>query len=140
MRRVMVASVVALVAVTGYAAADVFDVVPGILTLDRPAGDPNANPTSTASGVASPAVPEPAATVDPLLTDSGAGAPAPTRAGLARALTTASGDSTLKGVTGRDAQDLVVAAGLVAHVEHADRARAHQAAGEGRLVEQHQRV
>ena len=100
MRRVMVASVVALVAVTGYAAADVFDVVPGILTLDRPAGDPNANPTSTASGVASPAVPEPAATVDPLLTDSGAGAPAPTRAGLARALTTASGDSTLKGFTG----------------------------------------
>jgi hypothetical protein len=46
----------------------------------------------------------------------------------------------LRGSPGRDAQDLVVAAGLVTHVEHADRAGAHEAAGEGRLVEQHHRV
>ena len=50
MRRVMLASVVgsavALVAVAGYAAADVLDVAPGILTLDRPV----AAPTPTVSG------------------------------------------------------------------------------------------
>ncbi len=43
-------------------------------------------------------------------------------------------------VAGRHAQQLVVAAGLVAHVEHADRARPDQAAGERRLLQQHQRV
>ncbi len=50
MRRVMLASLVgsavALVAVAGYAAADVLDVAPGILTLDRPV----AVPTPTVSG------------------------------------------------------------------------------------------
>ena len=38
------------------------------------------------------------------------------------------------------AQHLVVAAGLVRHPEHADRAAADQAAGEGRLLQDHQRV
>ena len=38
------------------------------------------------------------------------------------------------------AQHLVVAAGLVGHPEHADRAAADQAAGERRLLQQHQRV
>src|SRR5699024_5603327 len=49
-------------------------------------------------------------------------------------------DAVLAGVAGGDAQDLVVAAGLVAHVEHADRPRPHQATGPGRLVEEHERV
>ena len=40
----------------------------------------------------------------------------------------------------RDAEDLVVAAGLVGHPEHADRAALDQAAGEGRLLQEHERV
>ena len=40
----------------------------------------------------------------------------------------------------RDAEQFLVGAGLVGHPEHPDRAAADQAAGEGRLVEQHQRV
>ena len=40
----------------------------------------------------------------------------------------------------RHAEDLVVAAGLVGHPEHADRAAVDQAAGERRLLQQHQRV
>jgi hypothetical protein len=43
-------------------------------------------------------------------------------------------------VTGRHAQHLVVAAGLVAHAEHAERAAADQAARERGLLEQHQGV
>ena len=43
-------------------------------------------------------------------------------------------------VAGRHAQHLVVAARLVAHPEHADRAAVDQAAGERGLVEQDQRV
>jgi len=43
-------------------------------------------------------------------------------------------------VAGRDADDLVVAALLVGHPEHADRAAADQAAGEGGLLHQHQGV
>src|SRR4051812_2751057 len=43
-------------------------------------------------------------------------------------------------VTGRDAEDLVVAARLVAHPEHADRPAADQAAGERRLLEEHEGV
>ena len=106
MRRVMLASVVgsavALVAVTGYAAADVLDVAPGILTLDRPV----AVPTPTVSGTPAPAVlPEPAAAPDPLLTDTGADAPVPTRAGLQQALTTASDDPALKSGTGISIRD-----------------------------------
>ena len=106
MRRVMLASLAgsaaALVAVAGYATADVLDVAPGVLTLDRPV----AVPTPTVSGTPAPAVlPEPAATLDPLLTDTGAGAPVPTRAGLARALITASDDPALEGGTGISIRD-----------------------------------
>jgi serine-type D-Ala-D-Ala carboxypeptidase/endopeptidase (penicillin-binding protein 4) len=104
-RRVMVASVigsVALLAVTGYAAADVLDVAPGILTLDRPVPVP----TPTVSGTPAPVVlPTPAATVDPMLSDTGATAPVPTAAGLARALSTASDDPALEGGTGISVRD-----------------------------------
>ena len=98
----VVGSAVALVAVAGYAAADVFDVAPGVLTLDRPV----AVPTPTVSGTPAPvALPEPAASVDPMLSDTGANAPAPTSAGLQRALTTASDDPALKGGTGISVRD-----------------------------------
>ena len=43
-------------------------------------------------------------------------------------------------VGGGNAQDLVVAALLVAHAEHAERAAADHAAGEGGLLEEHQGV
>ncbi len=43
-------------------------------------------------------------------------------------------------VAGRDADDLVVAALLVGHPEHADRAAADQAAGKGGLLHEDQRV
>ena len=98
----VVGSAVALVAVAGYAAADVFDVAPGVLTLDRPV----AVPTPTVSGTPAPvALPEPAASVDPMLSDTGANAPVPTSAGLQRALTTASDDPALKGGTGISVRD-----------------------------------
>lgn len=101
----MLASVVAsaaALAVTGYAAADVLDVAPGILTRDGPV----AVPTPTVSGTPAPVLlPAPAATIDPLLTDTGADAPAPTRAGLRKALTTASTDPALKGHTGISVRD-----------------------------------
>ena len=43
-------------------------------------------------------------------------------------------------VRGGNAQDLVIAALLVAHAEHAERAAADHAAGEGGLLEEHQGV
>ena len=49
-------------------------------------------------------------------------------------------DVALAWVPGGDAEDLVVAAGLVTHVEHADRACTHQASRPGRLVEEHEGV
>ncbi len=49
-------------------------------------------------------------------------------------------DVRLARVARGDAEDLVVAAGLVAHVEHADRAGAHEATGERGLVEEDQGV
>ena len=106
MRRValgtVVGSVVALVAVAGYAAADVLDLAPGILTLDRPVSAP----TPTVSGSPAPVLlPEPAATVDPMLEDTGADAPVPTRDGLRRALTRASDDPALRGHTGISVRD-----------------------------------
>src|SRR5690349_3836640 len=98
----LVGSAVALGAVAGYATADVLDVAPGILTLDRPV----ARPTPTVSGTPAPVLlPEPAATVDPLLTDTGAAAPAPTRAGLRKALSAASDDPGLRKGTGISVRD-----------------------------------
>lgn len=79
----VVGSAVAVLAVGGYAAADVLDVAPGILTLDRPV----AVPTPTVSGTPSPVtLPSPAASVDPLLDDTGEDAPVPTATGLGDAV------------------------------------------------------
>ena len=98
----MLASLALFVAATGYAAADVLDVAPGILTLDRPV----AVPTPTVSGTPAPVLlPEPAASVDPLLTDTGAAAPIPTSEGLAAALGAASKDPALDGGIGVSIRD-----------------------------------
>lgn len=100
----MLASLAFLIAATGYAAADVMDVAPGILTLDRPV----AVPTPTVSGTPAPVLlPEPAPAVDPLLTDTGATAPTPTGTGLAAALSAASKDPALEGGIGVSVRDAI---------------------------------
>ena len=102
MRRVLLASATVLVLLTGYAVADVVDVAPGVLTRDRPA----AAPAPTSSGSQAPVlVPSPAASVDPVLTATGADAPAPTAAGLRSALTSASDDPALEGGLGVSVRD-----------------------------------
>jgi D-alanyl-D-alanine carboxypeptidase/D-alanyl-D-alanine-endopeptidase (penicillin-binding protein 4) len=97
-----------LLSAGGYVAADAYDLVPGVLTLDRPVPVP----TPTVSGTPAPVLlPSPAPSADSLLTSGGDHAPAPTTAGLAAALTAASKDpalakglgvSVLDGVTGAE--------------------------------------
>ena len=107
----MLASLAVLLAATGYAAADVMDVAPGILTLDRPV----AIPTPTVSGTPAPVLlPVPAATVDPMLTDEGATAPLPTAKGLADAFGGASDDPALDGGVGISVRDAITGAELYA--------------------------
>ena len=101
-RRVMLASAAALLAVTGYAVADVLDVTPGVLTLDGPV----AVPTPTVSGTPAPVVlPSPATSVDPILAATGGDAPVPTRTGLEKALTAASRDPALDDGVGISVRD-----------------------------------
>jgi len=102
----MLASLAVLVATTGYVAADVMDVAPGILTLDRPV----AIPAPTVSGTPVPVLlpsPAPAASDDPLLTAASTAAPVPTAEGLAAALGGASDDPALKGGVGISVRDAI---------------------------------
>jgi D-alanyl-D-alanine carboxypeptidase/D-alanyl-D-alanine-endopeptidase (penicillin-binding protein 4) len=94
-----------LLAGAGYVAADVYDLAPGILTLDRP----TPLPTPTVSGTPAPVLlPTPAPTgADPLLTGAGADAPTPTAAGVEAALTRASRDPDLAGGLGIAVGDAV---------------------------------
>ncbi len=102
MRRAIALTGVLLLAVTGYAVADVGDVVPGILTLDRPV----AVPTPTVSGTPDPAIlPSPAGTRDDILVSTGSAASMPTEAGLAQALGAASDDPALAGGVGISVRD-----------------------------------
>ncbi len=102
MRRVISILGVLLLAVTGYAVADAHDVVPGILTLDRPV----AVPTPTVSGTPAPVIlPSPAATWDAILQGTGSLAPVPTAAGLATAVAKASKDPALQGGVGISIRD-----------------------------------
>ncbi len=93
---------VLLLTVAGYAAADVSDVVPGILTRDQPV----AVPTPTVSGTPAPVIlPSPAGTQDTILVSTGSGAPLPTESGLATALGAASDDPALEGAIGISVRD-----------------------------------
>ena len=111
--RGLVALGVLLVAGGGYLTADVYDVVPGVFTLDRapsrsgtpilPAATQTASPSGTVTGVRIPSVAGSVAA--PLLTVADA-APIPTKAGLAAALARALADAGLGssvGLTVRDA-------------------------------------
>ncbi|HEY8654738.1 MAG TPA: D-alanyl-D-alanine carboxypeptidase/D-alanyl-D-alanine-endopeptidase [Dermatophilaceae bacterium] len=104
---------VLLVAGGGYLTADVYDLVPGVFTLDRapshsgtpilPAVTQTASPSGTVTGVPIPSVAGSVAA--PLLTVADA-APIPTKAGLAAALARALTDAGLGssvGLTVRDA-------------------------------------
>lgn len=102
MRRVMLASATILLAVGAYAAADVLDAAPGVLTLDRPVPVP----TPTVSGTPAPVLlPSAAPSVAPVLTDTGADAPLPTEAGVRAAVAAASDDPALEGATGISVRD-----------------------------------
>lgn len=97
----MLASATVVLAVAGYATADVLDVAPGILTLDRPV----AVPAPTVSGTPAPVLLPSPATVDTVLTDTGVDAPLPTEEGLAAAVAKASTDPALKGGLGISVRD-----------------------------------
>ncbi|SDP69213.1 D-alanyl-D-alanine carboxypeptidase / D-alanyl-D-alanine-endopeptidase (penicillin-binding protein 4) [Pedococcus dokdonensis] len=105
MRRFLAAALALVVLVVGYAALDVFDVVPGILTRDQPAAAP---PTPTPTGTVTPtsvAVPTVDTAAQPLQPAS-AGAPIPAPAALAEVLAKAVADPALRpgpGVVVRDA-------------------------------------
>lgn len=85
MRRVLAGVTVLALAAGGYAAADIYDVAPGILTLDEPeqrrvVPDPDDAPAPAPSGV-------PALAPDtPVLAPVDVDAPAPTGDGIARAI------------------------------------------------------
>src|SRR5918993_4167331 len=117
-RRVLLASAAVLLLLTGYAVADVVDLAPGVLTRDRPAAAPAPTVSSTR---ALALLPSPAASVDAVLTATGAEAPAPTAAGLQSALVGASGDPALKGGLGVSVRDGLT--GEVIWALDADRAR-----------------
>jgi D-alanyl-D-alanine carboxypeptidase/D-alanyl-D-alanine-endopeptidase (penicillin-binding protein 4) len=106
----MVASAVTatLVAVAGYATADVLDVAPGILTRDRPV------PAATSSGSGAP-VPDLLPTPSPsagVLGADGEDAPVPTAEGLAKAVAAASKDPALTKALGVSIRDGVTGAEL----------------------------
>lgn len=98
----MAASATVVLALAGYATADVLDVAPGILTRDAPV----AVPTPTVSGTPAPVVlPSAVPATDDVLTASGVGAPLPTSAGLAAAVAGASSDPALEGGLGISVRD-----------------------------------
>ena len=113
MRRVLAGLGVLVLAVGGYVTADVYDLVPGVLTLARtpttagmparPAVTPGASPSVTVTRAAIPSAAASAAA--PLVAASGT-APLPTTAGLTAALAAALADPGLGssvGLTVRDA-------------------------------------
>ncbi|MEO8829830.1 D-alanyl-D-alanine carboxypeptidase/D-alanyl-D-alanine-endopeptidase [Lapillicoccus sp.] len=108
MRRILAALGVLLLLVVGYAALDVYDVVPGVLTLANAPDPPTAQPSPTESTAepSTPPVSQPRA--DPAgmpLATSGAQQPEPTAAGLAAALGPALADPAIAGRLGVSVRD-----------------------------------
>ncbi len=119
MRRALAVVATLLVLVVGYAALDVYDVVPGVLTLAHapdptppPPGDPT--PGAGATGTATTSVPQPATeTVGPPLATAGAQEPVPTTAGLQAALQPVLADPALAGRLGVTVRDAATGAHLL---------------------------
>ena len=107
MRRVAVAVVSVLLALVGYAALDVYDVVPGVLTL-APAPDPvpaQPQPAVPTSGATTTVAQPRAEAVGAPLVGSGSEQPLPTTAGLQSALAPALADPALSGRVGLAVRD-----------------------------------
>ncbi len=113
MRRALAAAGALVLALGGYLTADIFDVVPGVLTLDQSASDlgmpavPTSTPGSSPSTTFTPVtIPSAGATPAAPLPLAGESAPIPTGAGLRAALNRVLADSGLGssvGLTIRDA-------------------------------------
>ena len=114
MRRVAIAVAAVLLTVLGYAALDVYDVVPGVLTLAH-APDPQPLqplPTGPTSGATTAAQPRTAQVGAPLAT-SGQQQPGPTTAGLRSALAPALADPALAGRLGLTVRDAATGSHLL---------------------------
>jgi len=111
-RRALAAAGALVLALGGYLSADIFDLVPGVLTLDQSATDvgmpaiPTSTPVPSPSVTFTPAAIPSVASPAPPLALAGDAAPMPTGAGLRATLNRALADSGLGssvGVTIRDA-------------------------------------
>jgi len=111
--RALAAAGALILALGGYLTADIFDLVPGLLTLDQSSSDvgmpavPTSTPVPSRSVTFTPSpIPSSAASPEPPLALAGDAAPMPTGAGLRAALNRALADSGLGssvGLTIRDA-------------------------------------
>lgn len=110
MRRVLTVLAALLVALLAYAVGDVYDVVPGILTRDKPIAIPSTPPPPGTSGVA---LPTPDSITAPL-TPAGTSGPAPTMAGLTALVARALADPALGGSTGVEIRDALTGTVLYA--------------------------
>ena len=117
MRRVLAALAVLLTLVIGYAVGDVFDLVPGVLTRDRPIVIASSQPTSGAPGVALP-TPDPSAV--PLVA-AGLTGTAPTRAGLATLLGRSLAEPALGSSVGVEIRDALTGVTLYSHQARTER-------------------
>ncbi len=106
MRRAVAIVAALVVALVGYAALDVYDVVPGVLTLAHTPDPAPTSPVPAPTGAATTTVPQPqAATVGPPLATAGAQQAVPTTAGLQSALQGVLADPALAGRLGLTVRD-----------------------------------